>query len=70
MKRYLRYFGLFAVVFVAQNIKADDKAAKVIACPAPPGLQTSPDIKVTVNTVPVWVNLRRLVTLYPEYEIT
>jgi hypothetical protein len=43
------------MVYVAQNVTASGKVAKVIPYPAPPGLQTSPDIKVTVNTVPVWV---------------
>jgi len=53
MKRILCYF--FAMFFIAQSIKADDKTVKLITYPAPPGLQTSPDLKVNANSVPVWV---------------
>jgi hypothetical protein len=55
LKRHLRYFSVFAMVMVAQSLSAHDINSKVITYPAPPGLQTSPDLKVTADNIPIWV---------------
>lgn len=55
MKRIVIFLCLSAMIYIAQSCTSIDNAAKVIVYPTPPGLQTSPDLKATVNGMPVWV---------------
>jgi hypothetical protein len=52
--RSYRYPALIVIVVSIINISCNDKSG-IIPYPAPPGLTTSPDIKLTVNKKPVWV---------------
>ena len=57
MKHSLKVYGTFAlinVILVTLIISCGDKVI-LIPYPAPPGLTTSPDIKLTVDNKPVWV---------------
>lgn len=55
MKRIVYFFGLSVMIYMAQSCTSMDPTTRVITYPAPPGLQTSPDLKVSVNGEPVWV---------------
>ncbi len=55
MNRIACFLCLSAMIYIAQSCISNDKASEVFPYPAPPGLQTSPDLKATVNDVPVWV---------------
>lgn len=52
--RIYRNWALLIVLLALITISCDEKAI-VVPYPAPPGLTTSPDIKLTVNNKPVWV---------------
>jgi hypothetical protein len=55
MNPIFKFFRLFVLVFIALNIMAGCNRQLVDIYPAPPGLPTSPDLKLTVNNRPVWV---------------
>jgi hypothetical protein len=55
MKQITEYLKPFAWAIVALSMMISCNRATVTVYPAPPGLQTSPDIKLTVNDNPVWV---------------
>jgi len=55
MKHFFSKTKAFAVIICIIEIIINSSCTTIITYPTPPGLQTSPDISMTVNNKPVWV---------------
>jgi len=55
MKHIFKILRSFILIFIAISIITGCNRPRVVIYPVPPGLPASPDLKITVNNKPVWV---------------